>query len=922
MATAPAREQLVVVDAHSLIYQVFHAVRAPMTSPDGRPTQAVYGFTRDLEFLRDEFRPKYLVVAFDRPGPTFRSAIDPDYKAHRPPPPDDLQLQFPLIRRVVEAMNLPVLEFDEFEADDILATLAVEGPRRDLDVILCTTDKDCRQVLGDNVRMYNLRKREFFDAASLLEDWGIRPDQVIDYQAMVGDPVDNVPGVPGVGAKTAAKLLQQYGTLETILANADAVKPPKVRDSLKASGEVVARCRKLVALSTDVPVGDDWSAWTLREPNAAALLAIYDELGFRGFAQKLRAAGGVKDLFATADDNDFAFGANAPAAAAWVADYRLVDTVEEFNSFLAELKQHPRFAIDLETTDLDPLRCDIVGIAVAWKAGEAYYLPLRGPAECAKLDAVPTLAALKPVLENASVGKVNQNIKYDLLALRRHGIELRGVVGDPMVADYLLRAGERSHNLDDLARRHLNHVNISIEELIGKKGKSQKSMDQVDTAKVCEYAGEDADVAWRLTELLEAELDREGLKSLYDNLEVPLIGVLAELQTNGIRVDVPYLQNLGAEMAEQLAAMEADIFATAGRDFNINSPKQLGVILFDELKLPSRKKTATGDTSTDQETLEQLAAFHPLPRKIVEYRQVAKLKGTYVDALPALVHPETGRIHGSFNQTVAATGRLSSTEPNLQNIPARTEQGRQIRRAFLPRDGWQLLTADYSQIELRLLAHFSGDDNLRRAFAEGKDVHASVASLIFNVAEAAVNSDQRRVAKTVNFGVIYGMSGHGLAARLGIERDAANKFIDEYFARFPAVQEYQAKLLANCVRSGYVTTLQGRRRKIIGVRPRTTFKGLNQPEREAVNMEIQGTAADMMKRAMLAVSRRLICDAMAAKLLLTVHDELVLEVPPDEVTAVAAMARREMIAALQLEVPVEVDVAAGPNWLDVEEVTP
>jgi DNA polymerase-1 len=625
----------------------------------------------------------------------------------------------------------------------------------------------------------------------------------------------------------------------------------------------------------------------VREYDAAKLLGLFEGFGFRGLADKMRGAAAksapAADLFAPGSDGiEFEYGANAPPSD-WQSNYRLIDTAEKFNDLLAQLKSQPRFAFDLETTGLDPLRSDIVGIALSWKAGEAYYVAVRGPAECGKLDERLVLDGLKPIFGDPCIAKVNQNIKYDLLSLRHAGIEVRGVAGDPMIADYLLRSGERSHGLDELARKQLSHENIKIEELIG-KGKNQILMDAVPTDKVCAYAAEDADVAWRLTEKLEAELTEVDprLRQLYETLEVPLISVLAEMEFNGIRIDVPFLNRLSGEMAEQLKSVEQEIHQIAGREFNIASPLQLRKVLFEELNLPVQKRTKLSEaSSTDQETLERLAPLHPLPRKIVEYRQVSKLKGTYVDALPVLVNPNTSRLHSSFNQTVAATGRLSSTDPNLQNIPARTEQGRQIRQAFLPAEGWRLLTADYSQIELRLLAHLSGDDALRDAFAKGHDIHASVASQIFGVPPDQVNSNQRRVAKTVNFGVIYGMSPHGLAIRLSIERDVAAKFIDDYFARFPAVQAYQAEVLARCARNGYVTSLLGRRRAISGVRSRASYKSLNQPEREAINMEIQGSAADMMKLAMLAVHRRLCEQKMKARMLLTVHDELVFEAPED-----------------------------------------
>jgi DNA polymerase-1 len=608
--------------------------------------------------------------------------------------------------------------------------------------------------------------------------------------------------------------------------------------------------------------------------------------------------------------------------ARWKAAYHLVDTPEKFATFHRELKKQKRIAFDLETTSLEPRRADIVGYAFSWKPAEAWYLPVRGPEGAAVLDPAETLAKLRPVLESAQVAKVNQNVKYDMIVLRQHGVTPAGIAGDSMVADYLLHAGERSHNLEDLANRYLDHQVIPITDLIGKKGKGQLRMDQVPPAAVAEYSGEDADVAWRLCELLEARLQKEGLRKLYDEVEVPLIEVLAELEYNGVRLDLPLLKRLGQEMARQLSAIEQEIHHLAGREFNIASPKQLRQVLFEEQKLPTQLRTGiTGEASTNQETLERLAALgHPLPRKILEHRQVAKLKGTYVDALPDLVNPATGRVHASFNQTVTATGRLSSSDPNLQNIPVRSAQGRHIRQAFVPREGWVLLTADYSQIELRLLAHFSRDEELRRAFAEDRDIHASVAAQIFGVPEEEVTPEQRRIAKTVNFGVLYGMSAHGLAQRLGLTKEEAARFIDAYFARYPSVAAYQDDLLAKCRRDQYVGTILGRRRAITGIRPDSTYQQRNQPEREAINMEIQGSAADLIKVAMLNTHRRLRQEGRQSLMLLQIHDELVFEVPPEELEAVAELVSEEMTTALKLDVPLKVDLAAGSNWLDVEEM--
>jgi DNA polymerase-1 len=950
--------KLYLVDAHSLIFQVFYAIRG-MTGPAGIPTNALYGFVRDMLFLRG-LNPDYLIVAFDRPEPTFRSDFYPEYKAHREAPPHDLQLQLPLIHQALDAMSIPVVTAERFEADDIIATLAKAGEARGLDVYMCSPDKDCRQLLTDKCRIFNVRKNQEFGRAELLADWGVTPEQVIDLQALAGDSVDNVPGVAGIGIKTGAKLLQEFGTLDNLLANVDKVAGAKKQENLRAFVDKAETSRRLVRLVTDVPLKIDWEGWKLRPMDVERLLLLCREWGFQGLANQIRTLGKAAapvqaELFPNGEEL-FPFGANAPppepdapattegkalaiapssgGAAAWGAKYTLVDTETAFKKVLAQLRKQPRFAIDLETTSLVPRDAQIVGIALSWQAGEAYYLAVRGPEGSRLLDEEKVLAALKPLLEDPKKAKVNQNIKYDELVLRAHGIHLQGVTGDPMVADYLLHAGERSHNLEELSRRYLDHQVIPITDLIGKKGRKQPQlrMDQVPTERVAEYSGEDADVAWRLAGILEAQLDKvPELRLLYDELEVPLIEVLAELEYNGIRLDVELLRRVGAEMGEEVAAIEKEIYDLAGHPFNIGSLPQLRKVLFDELKLPVQGRTGvTGEPSTDQETLEKLAALKlpgaRLPRKILEHRQISKLKGTYVDALPEMVNARTGRIHASFNQTVASTGRLSSSDPNLQNIPVRRQMGQQIRQAFVPEPGWALVTADYSQIELRLLAHFCGDEELTRAFAEERDVHTAVAAQIFHVPDAEVTADQRRMAKTVNFGVIYGMSAGGLAQRLEIKKEDAAAFIGAYFSRYPRVEAYQKRLLEDCRKNGYVATILGRRRTFdpTAIRPYSTYQGRNTAEREAINSEIQGSAADLIKLAMLAVHRRLRQDGFGARLLLQIHDELVFESPKEELPRLAALLRHEMIVPpserLGLKVPLRVDLAAGPNWLDVESL--
>lgn len=947
-----APQSLYLVDAYSLIFQVFHAL-PEMTSPSGLPTNALFGFTKDMLFLRSK-KPDFLVVCFDAPGKTFRDDIVDDYKAHRAPMPDDLQLQVPLIRQMLEAMRIPIVEKPGFEADDIIATLATAGAELGMDVFVCSSDKDCRQLLSEKIKIFSLRKREVFDAAALKADWGVTPEQVIDYQTLVGDSVDNVRGAEGVGPKTASKYLQDYGTIENLIAHLGDLKGKK-KENLQAFVPNVEQSRRLVTLDRHVPVELAWESWRIAEWDGPRLRELFNNWGFRAFAEQLRvnvrtAAPPPKpreivqgSLFG--DD-----GSEAPKAVAdWPHEYHLINNEKDFAAFVKQLEKQKRFAIDLETTSLEPRQAQIVGLAFCFQPAQAWYLATRGPTGEATLGLDATLARLKPILENPAIGKLNQNIKYDWQVLFAHGIRLAGIVGDSMIADYLLHAGTRAHNLDALAMDHLGHRNIPIEHLIG-KGRHERQMDRVATAKVAEYAGEDADVAFRLCQKLEPMLAEAGWKRcepdalarenpaslasasgsrmfLYDDLEIPLIEVLAQMEYTGIRLDVALLQKMSKEMVAALATLEAEIHGMAGFAFNINSVPKLREILFKQFKFkPIRKTDIGGESSTDQETLEQLARQdHPhvgFLRKLLEHRKIVKLKGTYVDALPALVNPQTGRIHTSFSQTAAVTGRLSSSDPNLQNVPIGSEMGAQIRRAFLPEEGWQLLTADYSQIELRLLAHFSGDKALQHAFAEERDIHAAVAGQIFNVEEHHVTDAMRRAAKTVNFGIIYGMSPMGLAMRLDIPTREAAHFIEQYFKKYPAVLTYQDGLLKACRDSGQVATILGRRRRIEGVRAFTSYKGRNQPEREAINMQIQGSAADLIKIAMLNIQRRLEREHRHARMLLQIHDELVFEMPPAEQEAVVALVHEEMTQALaeRLQVPLRVDMSVGPNWLDTAGV--
>lgn len=904
-------ERLFIFDAHSLIYQVFHAI-PEMTGPSGTPTNAVYGFVRDIEFVRRQKKPEYFVVAMDSSGPTFRHGMFDGYKATRSEMPDDLRPQIAVIRRILDAYRIPVLAEPGMEADDFLATVAARCSDRKIDCMLCTADKDVRQCITDHVSIYDLRKNRIIDRDYLIKDWGVTPEQVIDYQAMVGDSVDTIPGIKGVGPKTASSLLQKFGSLEAIYEHMDEVPGAKCRENFYKGRELGKISRELVKLRTDLTVPDDWSSWRIQEPDREALLAIFAECGFHRFADDLRA----EAIEAGAPATEAGVPQKSSLEADWQAEYVAVTTPEQFDVFFKELSAQSRISFDLETTSLHPCEAEIVGYAISWTPGKGYFISVRAPAGQTSLDPDSVVERMRPILENPEIEKIGQNLKYDLMVLRTAGVELRGIAFDSMLGSYLLEPGERIHNLDQLSLRYLRHSTIKIVELIGKATKNtpQLRMDQVDVPKIAEYAGEDADVALRLTNILEPKVKEAGLDSLMTDLEVPLIDVLAEMEYNGIRVDTEKLAALSTDFAERLDLIRAEAYAAAGREFNLDSPTQLRAILFDELNLPVIKRTKTGP-STDEEVLDELADHHPLCALLKLHRSLAKLKGTYVDSLPTLICAKTGRIHTSFNQTVAATGRLSSSEPNLQNIPIRTDEGQKIRAAFLPgADGQVLLCADYSQIELRFLAHFSGDANLKRAFEEGIDIHSAVAARISGVEPDAVDAEMRRRAKAVNFGIMYGLSPFGLARQLKIDQDSAARFIDAYLEQYPGIDAFFTTVLEGAKKQGSVSTILGRRRPISGIK-NTTGRSRNLPERTAINTVIQGSAADLIKKAMLAIHRRLKSEDFAARMLLQIHDELVFEVAEDRAMALARMVNDEMTGAMKLDgVPLKVDMGVGPNW--------
>jgi DNA polymerase-1 len=887
-----ARKKLFLIDGHSHLYRAFFAVRG-LTSPEGRPTNAVFGFTAMLRKLLREQKPDYLAVAFDMPGKTFRHDLFEEYKATRVKPPDEFIAQIPLTREVLDALQVPVYAQEGYEADDVLGTLAVQAAGRGLEVVIATGDKDAAQLLGPNVSIFDTGKEETLTAEKLRERDGIAPEQVVEVMALSGDSSDNVPGVPHVGTKTALALIQEYGTLENVLAHVGEIRGERLKESLTRHAEAARLSRRLVTIDTDAPVELSLDACRVKPPQPERLIPVFQKLGFRQFIAELPVA-------PTRDE----------------AAYHLVNTEDALEHLLAALRAQKRFSIDLETTSPSPMLAEVVGLSVCWKPKEAWYIPTRAPASDPALDAEKVLGALRPILADESVGKIGQNIKYDAVVLRRHGVELRGIVFDTMIAAYVLDAERRRYGLDELAADYLGYRMIPISDLIG-KGKKQITMDRVPAGKVCDYCCADSDIALRLAETLEKPLREQKMHNLFAQVEMPLVSVLAEMEFHGIGLDVAALRAMSEWLEQETAKLEKRIYQEAGEQFNIGSTQQLAKILFEKLRLPRGRKTRTG-SSTDSDVLDQLAADHRLPALVLEYRQLSKLKSTYADALPQMVAPGTNRLHTSFNQAATTTGRLSSSDPNLQNIPIRTEIGERIRAAFVATDPRnQLLTADYSQIELRILAHLSGDAALREAFAREVDIHRFVAAQIHGVKPEEVTSAMRRVAKTTNFGIIYGQGPYGLARQLKIPNDEAAAFIAAYFQRYPGVKAFIDRTVAEARKNGAVTTLLGRRRPL---------PGLNDPdratrafaERAAVNTVIQGTAADMIKVAMIRIARRLREEKMRTAMLLQIHDELLFEVPPGEEISAADLVSTEMSTALKMDVPVKVNVALGRTWSEAK----
>jgi DNA polymerase-1 len=900
------------IDTLSRVYQLFHAL-PEMTAPDGTPVSVIFGLTRDLLDIIEKKRPDYLVCAMDPPGPTFRHEKFEQYKANRAEMPADLVPQIPLVRRLLAVFGIPCLEVPGYEADDVLATIAARTVAAGGECTIATSDKDARQLLGPQVRLLNLRTNQPLGADELLADWGIRPDQVVDYLSLVGDAVDNVPGVPGIGPKIASELIQRFGTLDALLADIESVSGAKRKENLRLHGDTARAGRELIRLEADVPVAVPWSEAALHPPQAEALGGLLREFGFRsllgrvvkgGDAVKPAAAAAAAPVKRSADRTLFDLDGDDQA----VAPPALAAPLEEPGdpASIAAAIDRLRAAAPLAVCVVRPAgaggRVRPAGVVVASIVSAVWF----------DAAAIATHEGLRGLLADAGVAKRGHDLKLQDVALRTVGVGLAGAAFDTLLAAYLLEAGERNLGLTETAVRHLD---------AGADAASAAAVDRPATPA-------DAAVHCRLVHALSAPLsvllEAAGLSGLYATVEMPLAGVLAGMECRGVRIDTAKLAALSADYAGRLATLEREIHGLAGREFAIASPLQLRAVLFDELGLPVVKRGKTGP-STDAEVLEQLAPLHPLPAKLLEHRKYTKLKSTYVDALPALVDPATGRVHTTLNQTVTATGRLSSSDPNLQNIPTRTAEGQEIRAAFLPGDpGWRFVAADYSQIELRILAHLSGDEAMRSAFAAGEDIHARTAAAVCGVDPAAVTAAMRRVAKAVNFGILYGQSAFGLARSLGIPQADAAEFIAGYFRVFAGASAFMDEVLDRCRREGHVTTMLGRRRAIAGVRERAKRRNaagvmaLTLPEREAVNTVVQGSAADMIKLAMLRVDARLRAERRRAALVLQIHDELLLESPPDEVAGVERLVMEEMRDALALEVPVEVSVASGATWAECE----
>lgn len=938
----PLRHVLL-VDASGFIFRAFHAIQI-LTRPDGTPVNAVYGFITMLMKLLEDMQPDHIAVIFDSARKTFRNDIAPSYKANRTDPPDELVPQFELVREATRAFNLDCIELNGFEADDLIATYTKEALQAGADVTIVSSDKDLMQLVSDRVCMWDSIKNRKIGPEQVVEKFGVPPEKVVDVQSLAGDSTDNVPGVPGIGIKTAAQLIQEYGDLDTLLTRAIEIKQNKRRESLIEHADKARLSRELVRLRDDVPLTIPLTQLERRQPDLEHLERFLTEQGFKSILARLHSRHPKEKAPAsapsmTASPSESARPSTpAPSMSSppIKARYELVQTVEALEQWVADAVQQGLVAIDTETTSLDQTQAELVGMSLCLQPGKACYIPLGhiAPGSTSPLDLLghadstagqprqipfnTALDRLRPLLADSGVLKVGHNIKYDMVVLERYGVPVRPV-DDSMLLSYVLEGGLHGHGMDELAQRYLGHTTITFKEVAG-IGKSQVTFDQVPLDKALDYAAEDAEVTFRLHQMLKPRLIEEHLVAVYETLERPLIPVLTAMEQRGIKVDVPQLKQVSQEFAQRLHDLEQEIHRLAGKTFNVGSPKQLGEILFEDLKLGEGQKSKAGSYGTGADVLESLAAQgHILPEKVLEWRHLEKLRSTYADALLHQINPHTNRVHTSYAMASAATGRLSSTDPNLQNIPIRTEEGRKIRKAFVAEPGHQLVSLDYSQIELRLLAHMADIPVLKQAFWDGQDIHALTASQVFGIPLDQLDSATRRKAKAINFGIIYGISPFGLARQLGIEQSEAASYIKTYFERYPGIQEYMERTKQFCREHGYVQTLFGRRCHVPGIHDKNPARR-NFSERAAINAPLQGTAADILKRAMIRVPPALTQHGLMEKahMLLTVHDELLFEVHESVIKETGSLIQTVMesatLPAVKLSIPLTVDVGQGHSW--------
>lgn len=893
--TKSATKPLILIDGSSYLYRAFHAMPS-LSNSKGAPTGAAYGITNMLRKLLVEYDPEYIAVVFDAKGKTFRDDLYDKYKANRPPMPTELVQQIEPIHAIIKAMGFPILMVDGVEADDVIGTLATQATEQGIETLISTGDKDLAQLVNPHVTLINTMTDTILNPKTVPEKFGVPPNLIIDYLTLIGDTSDNIPGVPQVGPKTAVKWLLEFGSLDNIIANADKIKG-KVGDNLRAAIPQIPLCKSLVTIKCDVPLHLSIAELKRQQPDQETLISLYKEMEFKGW---------LSDVLEKKS-------AGKPPTTA--NQYETILTEKALDQWVETLSKAELFAFDTETTSLNYMEARIVGVSFCTEAGKAAYLPfghdyLGAPAQ---LPAELVWKKLKPLLENPQLKKVGQNIKYDIEVLANHGIQMQGVAYDTMLESYILDSAGNNHDMDSLALKHLGHRTIPYEDVAG-KGAKQITFNHVPIEQAAPYAAEDADITLRLHQALWPRLMKEpGLKSVFETIEMPLVQILAHIERNGVLIDADKLKKQSVELEKRLVEIEEEAFKQAGSSFNINSPKQLQDVLFNQLKLPILQKTPTGQASTADAVLQELALDYPLPKLIIEFRSLSKLISTYTNKLPEQINPHTGRVHTSYNQTGAATGRLSSSDPNLQNIPVRTNEGRKIRQAFIARPGYKIVSSDYSQIELRIMAHISSDPNLLKAFANNIDVHQSTAAEVLGIPLEKVTSEERRSAKAINFGLIYGMSAFGLAKQLGVDRTSAQNYINRYFHRYPQVLAYMENTRTSAHTKGYVETLWGRRLYLPDINSSQVMRQ-KAAERTAINAPLQGSAADIIKRAMIGMEKWLNESKIDAKMIMQVHDELVFEVAEQDVDALKEGIHQEMMGAADLKVPLLVDIGVGDNW--------